>query len=325
MLASYSSFSWGSLGREGTGMGKESIIVQDYVVRSGPQRPYVDYTRPMDFYDYLTKMKTSHLTHVLDSDKSEASSKKVAEVLRTHLPSLHDKSSLFYLTNLDLGGHNTIFSADGKLQAIIDVDSLWFVPIECAARPPARVGLDLYPNSDTCIWRLPDKTGMSYLEEYADMLVLAGKGCEQPLLGESLASVLLSDSAVLVAGLFVLDECDTLCNSEWLNSQPVRKLRTSKSTLFLPKPSSSTVSLSGKNAVGAITRCLTPPNGGHERSFRPSTDDHGTGCSLNTSVAVQVSHLLESQAPSSAANGLTEGSFEANVDKFSPMGYPKDG
>ena len=62
------------------------------------------------------------------------------------------------------------------------------------------VGLDLYPNSDTCTWRLPDKTGMSYLEEYAEMLVLAGKGCGEALLDERLASVLSATLQFLLMG-----------------------------------------------------------------------------------------------------------------------------
>lgn len=197
--------------------------------------------KPMEFYDYLIDKKAScgiANTNLSESEHQE-SARQIIDILETNLPAVHNQNSLFYLTNIDLGGHNTIFNKKGELLAMIDVDSFNFVPIECAALPPGGVGLDLYPNSATKVWREASESGVPYLEEYAQLLRQAGKDFGNPELGNKLSAYLLSDSAVLVAGIFKLDERDSSRNRDWLNSEAVRRLRRSESTISCAKPSTS--------------------------------------------------------------------------------------
>lgn len=222
MLASYSSPLWGRLGKQGgTEPGVKHHLVDGYVAHCWRERSY---RRPMAFY----KANYPLVARKLDSADIVDSCTVIESIIRANLPHMHDATSTFYLTNNDIGAHNAIFNSQGELQAIIDVDGLIFAPIETAAQAPQLVGLSTFPISENRTWRPPHGSGISYLEEYADMLREAGKTCGHPLLGEKFASQLLSDSAVLVAGLYISHVPDPTIHADWLSSPVIQRLQAFK-------------------------------------------------------------------------------------------------
>ena len=221
-LASYSSPLWGRLAKQGsTESGVKHHLVDGFVAHCWRESSY---SRPMAFY------KANHPSVFENFESADLvdSCTAIKSIIRANLPHMHDAASTFYLTNNDIGAHNAIFNSKGELQAIIDVDGLIFAPIEMAAQVPQLVGLATFPVGNNCTWRPPNESGVSYLEEYADMLRKAGKSCGHPLLGEKLASQLLSDSAVLVAGLCISHAPDPTIQADWLNSPAIQRLQASK-------------------------------------------------------------------------------------------------
>ena len=184
----------------------------------------------MEYFEYLI----GDLSREPFGSEEVESSREIIDVIKTNLLAMHDQDGLFCLTNIGLGGHNTIFDRSGELLAVIDTDSFRFAPIEVAALPPGGVGLDLFPDSRTEkeIWREGTELGIRYLKEYAQLLSQAGKDFGNAELGDKFSKQLLKDSTVLVVGLFQLDKHDLLGNSEWLNCEAIQKLKPLESEKF---------------------------------------------------------------------------------------------
>ena len=240
-LAAFVSPVWGPLVRHSKCTSKVKVI-DDYFVKTDPTMDNSSRHNPLGYYSSKIEKRSRRIKFDPETADHKKSSEAVLNALRDNLSVLQTRPDHFLLCNIDLGGHNTIFDNEGHLKAMIDVDTFRFVPIECAAIPPLRLGLDLYHSSSTSIWRAPKNTTTSYISEYAQMLIQAGIHCQEPTLGQDLASQVLSDGIVVAAGLYVLDERDVTSNEEWINSSPIQRLRQLQATAIPLSPPDSNCS-----------------------------------------------------------------------------------
>ncbi|MCJ1247021.1 hypothetical protein MMC30_004232 [Trapelia coarctata] len=222
-LAQFESSVAGRLGLY-SGSGTRTPVVGDFVVEDDPDKDHEFYKAPSDLFRSIIRNKGENIDDANQSEDLASSSRQVLSVVDANLPRLHDSRSRFFLSNVDLATHNAIFSLEGRLRAIIDVDKLFFVPIEVAVQPPAGFGLHLFSSTKTPIWRMSRKREPSYIMQYAQMLYQAGRECGNPPLGEKFATQLLADRTVVAAGLFVLDYKSHIYNTEWLASPAISKL-----------------------------------------------------------------------------------------------------
>lgn len=164
------------------------------------------YNIPAEFFQDAIEDRA--IRFEIDDDSEYAtSSKKILKIFESNYPELCNSDGQFYLTNVDIGGHNAIFDWNGNLQAIIDIDTLRFLPIEVAAQLPAQLGLHHYPmEEDRWTWINCQEKGLSCAVEYAKLIRQAGKECGMASFGEFFASHVESEGTALVAGLFVLDD-----------------------------------------------------------------------------------------------------------------------
>jgi len=207
-----------------SGSGTRPPVVGGFVVEDDPDQDHDFYKAPADLFRSIIRNKSANVDDANQSEDLASSSRQVFKIVDANLPRLHDRRNRFFLCNVDLSTHNAIFTNEGRLRAIIDVDKLFFVPIEVAVQPPAGFGLHLFPSIKTRIWRESKKREPSYIMQYAQMLRKAGRECGNTPLGENFASQLVAEKPVLSAGLFVLDYKSHTYNKEWLESPGISNL-----------------------------------------------------------------------------------------------------
>ena len=195
---------------------RQWVIKDDFGVVEDPTQHVKIYWTPVEYYQDAIGRRASDIE---DCEECEwvKSSQQILEIIEANLLKLCSKKKAFYLAAIDLGGHNSIFDHDGHLQAIIDVDSLRFVPIEVAVQLPAQFGLYHYPVNDSWVW-LADETPYCCPFIYAAKMYQAGKKYGLPELGSYLSGQIVAKTAFLVDGLYVIDEESTISNRFWLQS-----------------------------------------------------------------------------------------------------------
>lgn len=228
-LARYQSSAAGRLGRQ-SDAGVRSAVVGDFVVEDDPEQDCGFYKAPASLFRSIVENKLANIDGANHSEELAISSRQVLSIVEANLARLHDSRNRFLLSNVDLSARNAIFSCQGRLRALIDVDKLFFVPIEVALQPPAGFGLHLFPSTRTRIWRMSKRRELSYIMQYARMLHQAGIACGDPALGEEFASQLAADKTVVAAGLFVLDYKNHAYNKDWLSSPAISRLTSNTSS-----------------------------------------------------------------------------------------------
>lgn len=195
---------------------RQWLIKDDFGVVEDPTQRIKIYRTPVEYYQDAIRRRADDIE---DCEECQwvKSSQKILEIVDANLLQLCSKKKVFYLAAIDLGGHNSIFDHDGRLQAIIDIDSLRFVPIEVAVQLPAQFGLYHYPVNDSWVW-LADETPYCCPLLYAAKMYQAGKKHGLPELGSYLSGQAVSKTAFLVDGLYVIDEESTISNNFWLQS-----------------------------------------------------------------------------------------------------------
>ena len=193
------------------------------------------YCTPLDFYTSMIAKQAQSLDTFGDRQYT-TSAYRILNTIRENLSSFCNDNPCFYLINVDLGARNAIFDIRGFLQAVIDVDTLRFVPIEYAVQVPPGLGIDFFPDSAASVWRAGGESRSSHMREYRSSLCEAGARLEQPNLGARFASQLQKDSVALIQGFQVVDEEDKDYNDEWLRSESVLRL-TGRETLTDSSPS----------------------------------------------------------------------------------------
>lgn len=178
---------------------------------------------PLDFYNSMIAERAQRLDTIEDLEYT-TSGRKILNTIRKNLSFCYNDKPCCYLSNVDLGPRNAIFDIRGFLQAIIDVDTLQFVPIDYAVQVPPGLGLDFFPESESSGWRAGNESGPSRIEQYGEFLSTAGARLEQFNLGSRFRAQLLKDSVPLIQGLQVIDEEDASFNNEWLGSETVLRL-----------------------------------------------------------------------------------------------------
>ena len=178
------------------------------------------YRTPPDCYTKMIAKRVRRLS-TINNRECTTSAHKILHIIKENMSSCCCDERCFYLTNVDLGARNAIFNTRGFLQAIIDVDTLRFVPIEYAVQVPAGLGLDFFPDSASSVWRADDKSRSLHMREYGAFLFAAGARCGQFNLGHYFLTHLAKDTAALIQGFEVVDGEDATYNDEWLSSESV--------------------------------------------------------------------------------------------------------
>ena len=210
----------------------ECFMVDDFGSRSKADGFGVEgdpsYCTPLDFYTSMIAKRAQSLDTFGDLQYT-TSAHKILNTIRENLSSCCNENPRFYLTNVDLGARNAIFDIRGFLQAMIDVDTLRFVPIEYSVQVPSGLGIEFFPDSTASVWRADNGSPSSHMRDYRVSLFGAGARLGQCNLGASFALQLRKDSAALIQGFQVVDEEDTNYNDEWLRSESVLRLTGQKS------------------------------------------------------------------------------------------------
>lgn len=193
-------------------------IVDGFGVEGNPS-----YRTPLEFYNSMIAERARYLDTLEDLEYT-TSGRKILNTISENLSFCRNDKTCFYLANLDLGPRNAIFDINGLLQAIIDVDTLQFVPIDYAAQLPPGLGLEFFPETESFVWRADNESSSSRIEQYGEFLSAAGDRLGQFNLGSRFRAQLRKDSAPLIQGLQVIDQGDTNYNNEWLGSETVLRL-----------------------------------------------------------------------------------------------------
>ena len=186
------------------------------------------YRKPLDFYTSMIA-KRARCLEIDNKLQHTTSAHKILHTIEEYMASCCSNDPCFYLANVDLGARNAIFDTRGFLQAIIDVGTLRFVPIEYAAQVPAGLGLEFFPNRATSVWRADNWSPSLRLQQYESFLSEAGVSCGQPHLGAHFALELEKESPALIQGFEVVDTKDADWNDGWLGSESVLRLTGEKS------------------------------------------------------------------------------------------------
>ena len=186
------------------------------------------YQKPLDFYTSMIAKRARWL-ETINTVKPTTSAHKILHTIEENMVSCCSDHPVFYLANVDLGARNAIFDTRGYLQAIIDVDTLRFVPIDYAVQVPAGLGLEFFPDGTTSVWRADDWSPSFRLHQYESFLFEVSLPIGQPHLGASFSLQLGKDSPALIQGFEVVDTEDADWNDRWLSSEPILRLTGGKS------------------------------------------------------------------------------------------------
>ena len=187
------------------------------------------YLKPLDFYTSMIPKRARWL-ETINTLKPTTSAHEILHTIEENMASCCRNDPVFYLANVDLGARNAIFDTRGQLQAIIDVDTLRFVPIEYAVQVPAGLGLEFFPDNATSVWRADDWSPSLRLQQYESFLFEVSVSCGQPHLGAHFSLQLGKDSPALIQGFEVVDTEDAEWNDRWLSSEPVLRLTGGKTS-----------------------------------------------------------------------------------------------
>ena len=214
---------------------------------------HIVYHTTMAYHKHALDKRKEDLDYCLNLNTYNAS-KQILDIFEANYARLCSKSAVFYLTNVDLGGHNAIFDRDGNLKAIIDIDVLRFVPIEVAVQPPAQFGLSYCPVGDPSVWLTGHEKGPLAVPHYAEIFRRVAKDLGLPELGDFFADCITAESAILVSGLYIVDE-ERLNNCEkWLASDKISRFRTGKLSLPVRKRQSLRLSkLRAESIMGSLS------------------------------------------------------------------------
>ena len=200
------------------------LLAQSWSHYSGPiSTKNPRYMSVRNYYlSHLNKIKAHTIGPWYKGTKSDRSSTlKVVQVLEEILPVLC-KDNRFYATYMDLGGHNTIFDQDANLQALVDLDCVWFMPIGIAVQLPAGVGL-FSVLEDENDWT--ENEQWVRVLRYAEIIKEMGKHMGIPEFAVYFAREMLGNGSIAALGFQVLDtESAALCE-EWLQAPPITALR----------------------------------------------------------------------------------------------------
>ena len=191
----------------------------------------------MAYYKHALDKRKEDLDCCLNLDTYDAT-KQILDIFEANYARLCSKSAIFYLTNVDLGGHNAIFDCDGNLKAIIDIDVLRFVPIEVAVQLPAQFGLSYCPIGGPSVWLTGHEKGPLAVVHYADIVRHAAIELGLSELGDFFANHITAESSILVSGLYIADEGYLADCENWLASDKISRFMTGKLSLPIKKQSS---------------------------------------------------------------------------------------
>lgn len=174
------------------------------------------------YLSHLNRIKAHTIGPWYKGTKSDRlSTLKVVQVLEEILPALCEDNK-FYATYMDLGGHNTIFDQDANLQALVDLDCVWFMPIGIAVQLPARVGLfSVLENEND--WTEDEQ--WARVQRYAEIIKEMGKYIGIPEFAEYFAREMLGNGSIAALGFQVLDSKSANLCEEWLKAPPITALR----------------------------------------------------------------------------------------------------
>lgn len=196
------------------------------------------YRTPLDFYN----SKITKRARRLDTENMQyaTSALKILNTIKENMSSCCINEPRFYLTNVDLGAGNAIFDTHGVLQAIIDVDTLRFVPVEYAVQVPLGLGLEFFSDRATSVGRADNWSSLLRMRQYVTFLFKSGVRCGQSNLGTYFSIQLENESAALIQGLEVIEGEDADWNNGWLGSESILKLigqnRVTDSSISKPNP-----------------------------------------------------------------------------------------
>ena len=161
---------------------------------------------------------------------------KVLSMSRARMPRYAKEDTNLYLTNTDLGPHNVIVSRTGRLKAMIDCDSLSYMPLHDVVQ---FRGQGLQPS---LVGRRPDslsspreKREFEKVERFVSDLRTAGVRGNCPDPREKLASACASMGAYLVFGLEVAWYLNQSDAEEWITSVKSREGLLPAATDALPR------------------------------------------------------------------------------------------
>jgi len=164
---------------------------------------------------------------------------KVLTMFRAKMPRYAKEDTSLYLTNTDLGPHNVIVTRTGRLKAMIDCDSLSYMPLHDVVQ---FRGQGLQPNligrSTDSLSSPRDKREFKKIERFVSDLRAAGVRGDCPDLGEKLVSACASMGAYLVFGLEVAWYMNQSGAEEWIETVKSREGLLSAAPDSLPHPES---------------------------------------------------------------------------------------
>ena len=219
-LAKFQSSEIGYLERRKGGLEGGLPVAEGFEVANGAS----SYQAPADCYQSLLAHRKAKADGQ-DPDSPEGkTARQMLNVMGSTLPYVCQESHQSYLTLVDNGGHNIVCDREGNLVSLIDIDTLWFAPIEIAAQIPSNIHLRHSFDDSPLRWRPNDQTKSGYLAQYADLIRQAGIELKEPQVGDLLASKMLHYSAVVVAGLFTIREGESNVHKDWLRTQRIARL-----------------------------------------------------------------------------------------------------
>ncbi|MCJ1352627.1 MAG: hypothetical protein MMC33_002611 [Icmadophila ericetorum] len=214
-------------------------------------------TSPSPSY-YIHEIQTQkrHFTSQDYGGSPEAAkwSLEVLRVFQSFLPLICEEKLRFYASYSDLGGRNCIFDWFGNLQALIDLDSVRYVPITKAVQLPRDVGLKFALADDG----EPKDPHRVSLDHYTEIIREVGEEMDESELAEYFASQMSGYGANAALGYHVADmEYENLCK-EWLECPAIIALQyqlTNANEWGVSSEESIQESLTTHTRGGVVLRC----------------------------------------------------------------------
>ena len=219
-LAKFQSTAIGHLGCRRAGSRSGTPVIGEYEVAKGES----SYPSPAACYKSLFAWRKAKFDGKDQGPGVDKSARRMLDIMGSTIPYVCEESHRSYLTLFDNGGHNIVCDDVGNLVSLIDVDTLWFAPIELAVKLPGQIHLEHSSDDSPLRWRPGNQTKAEYPAHYAELVRQAGVDLGVPQIGELYASKTLHYSAVVAMGLYVLQKDDPSRNDNWLRTQRVARL-----------------------------------------------------------------------------------------------------
>ena len=221
-LAKFQSTTIGYLGRRGEGSEGGTPVNDEYEVEENGSSSHQS---PEDCYKSLfaeRKAKFDGKDH--EGSGVDKTARRMLDIMGSTIQYVCEEGRRSYLTLFDNGGHNIVCDDVGNLVSLIDVDTLWFAPIELAVKLPGKVRLEHSSDNSPLRWRPGNQTKAEYPAHYVELVRQAGVDLGVPQIGELYASKTLHYSAVVAMGLYVFDKDDPCKHDNWLRTQRMARL-----------------------------------------------------------------------------------------------------